>query len=45
MNDLGDKMRNHNILLSNPRNQWARITIGTNEEMTAFVKAFKEIRG
>jgi histidinol-phosphate aminotransferase len=44
MDDLGDKLRNHNILLNNPRNDWARITIGTGEEMTAFVKAFKEIR-
>ena len=45
MKDLGDKMRNHNILLSNPRNNWARVTIGTSDEMKAFIKALKEIRG
>jgi histidinol-phosphate aminotransferase len=43
--NLGDKMRERNILLGNPRNNWARITIGTRDEMSAFVKAFKEIRG
>lgn len=45
MNDLGDKMRNHNILLGNPRNEWARVTIGTSVEMKAFIKALKVIKG
>jgi len=45
MKDLGDKMRSHNILLGNPRNHWARVTIGTSQEMTAFIKALKEIKG
>lgn len=45
MNDLGDKMRQRNILLGNPRNNWARVTIGTSDEMKAFIKAFKEIKG
>ena len=44
-NDLGDKMRRHNILLGNPRNDWARVTVGTRDEMIAFIKAFKEIKG
>jgi histidinol-phosphate aminotransferase len=42
--DLGDKMRAHNIWLANPRNGWARVTVGTDEEMQAFVKALKEIK-
>lgn len=42
--DLGDRMRAHNISLANPRNGWARVTIGTDAEMQAFVKALKEIR-
>lgn len=45
MNDLGDKMRQHNILLGNPRDGWGRISIGTSDEMKVFLKAFKEIRG
>jgi histidinol-phosphate aminotransferase len=45
MKDLGDKMLKHNILLSNPRNSWSRVTIGTSDEMKLFVKALKEIRG
>ena len=45
MNDLGDRMRGHNIRLGNPRDGWARVTIGTNDEMQAFVKALKQIKG
>lgn len=44
MSDLGERMRRHNILLGNPRNNWARVTIGTGGEMQAFVKALKEIK-
>lgn len=45
LSDLGDKMRAHNIWLGNPRGGWARVTIGTNDEMQAFVKALKQIKG
>lgn len=45
MNDLGDKMRQHNIWLNNPRGGWSRVTIGTADEMQAFVKALKDIKG
>jgi len=43
LRDLGDKMRQHNIFLGRTDN-WARITIGTDEEMQAFMKALKEIK-
>jgi histidinol-phosphate aminotransferase len=42
--DLGDKMRAHNIWLGNPRGGWARVTIGTEAEMQAFIKALKQIK-
>lgn len=46
LDDLGDRLRQqHNILLGNPRGGWERVTIGTNEEMQAFVKALKQIKG
>jgi histidinol-phosphate aminotransferase len=44
LNDLGDRMRAFNISLGNPRGGWARVTIGTGDEMQAFVKALKEIK-
>lgn len=44
LNDLGDRVKSRNILLGNPRDGWARITIGTSDEMQAFVKALKEIK-
>lgn len=45
LNDLGDKMRQHKIWLGNPRDGWGRVTIGTGDEMQAFVKALKKIKG
>ncbi len=45
MNYLGDKMRQRNILLGNPRKGWVRVTIGTADEMQKFAKALKEIKG
>lgn len=45
LSDLSDKMRAHNIWLGNPRGGWARVTIGTNDEMQTFVKALKQIKG
>lgn len=45
MNDLGNRMRQHNILLGDPRDGWGRISVGTSDEMKVFMKAFKEIRG
>jgi histidinol-phosphate aminotransferase len=44
--DLGDKLRAHNILLSNPRPpeaEWVRITIGTREEMEILAKALRVV--
>ena len=43
--DLGDKMRAHNIRLGNPRGGFVRVTIGTDAETEAFVKALRQIKG
>jgi histidinol-phosphate aminotransferase len=42
--DLGDRMRRHNIRLGGPQAGWTRVTIGTDAEMRAFVKALREIK-
>jgi histidinol-phosphate aminotransferase len=44
MSDLSERLRERNIWLGKPDDGWTRVTIGTNEEMQAFTKAFKEIK-
>jgi Histidinol-phosphate/aromatic aminotransferase and cobyric acid decarboxylase len=44
LSNLGEQMRRRNILVGNPQNNWARITVGTADEMKAFVAALKEIK-
>lgn len=44
--DLGDRLKAHNIILGNPRPpeaDWARITIGTRDEMAALTKALRTV--
>lgn len=46
LRDLGDKMRQHNILVRNapaPFDDWTRVTIGTANEMKIFTDAFRKI--
>lgn len=46
--DLGDRMKQFNILLGNPRppeSDWVRVTIGTRTEMAEFTRALRSIIG
>jgi histidinol-phosphate aminotransferase len=43
---LGEEFRKREILIGRrfpPMNEWLRVSVGTEDEMNRFMKAFKEI--